>query len=52
MRAHGVLWCASGLFPMQHFAIVPWDLVASFYFIYIQFFQSWFSSTRANPGFV
>ena len=56
MRARVVL-CSSDLASVEHFAIVSLRMYCSrsvFFNLYGVFsiFQAWFSSTRANPGFV
>ena len=56
VRARVVL-CSSDLASVEHFAIVSLRMYCSrsvFFNLYGVFsiFQAWFSSTRANPGFV
>ena len=51
VRARVVLWCTSGLISMKHFATVPSDMVAVYFFHLYSVFSGMFFF-GANPGFV
>ena len=55
VHAPVVLWSTgtSGLASMKHFASFPSDIVATYFSSRVfSFYQIFYSSTRANPGFV